>query len=72
MDKKKVRNIAVPPDEHHPWGGWYMFRIMPDGTEIGIARTRPYACNDMDWADTLRVARMELKRAVSNYLNEKN
>ena len=67
MNAKKVRNIEVPPDEHHPYGGWYMFRIMPDGAEIGIARSRPYACNDQDWAKELRKARMELARAVENY-----
>lgn len=67
MNNKRVRNIKVPPDENHPWGGWYMFRIMPDGTEIGISRRRGYAMNDMDWAWELRKARMELKRAVENY-----
>ena len=44
-----------------------MFRIMPDGAEIGVARSRPYACNDQDWAKELRKARMELARAVDNY-----
>lgn len=57
---KKIRNQVIPPNEHFPYGGYFLRRCLDDGRVKDITIVRAYGSNDWMYAQQIKDARKKL------------
>lgn len=57
---KKITNMPIPPDEHFPYGGYYLRRRLNNGRVVDITIKREYGGNDWVYAQQIKDARKKL------------
>ena len=57
---KKITNMPIPPDEHFPYGGYYLRRLLNNGRVVDITITREYGGTDWMYAQQIKEARNKL------------